>query len=341
MTAFDLRMELTRIVEAVQVLSPTSFVFAGRPFSHLMPTTAGTRGTPGTPPLMDALVAQLYYSCFSHRFRGAVVDPPAASLPHEPDWISLLSQANQSRERWEDGWIVMVAMPNGQLLAQRGATARMLSPGDFITAGTPGMLPSAGAPVRVYFPRESSTLQPGFYFVFGETAQDASDDLSMVRFYWNVSIEAASDLLRLISAVLNRWQIPFRLKILSHRVLFGRADAAVLYVPRRCAHIAHELLVGIYPQMRTRLHDEVPLFTLPLAAGLAFAEDPGSLDSFGLSRCRILAEGLWWAHTQGAGQTQQRVAIVEEQFRSRQISLERPWLNAGSADDYQFGAVAS
>jgi hypothetical protein len=80
----------------------------------------------------------------------------------------------------------------------------------------------------------------------------------------------------------------------------------------------------------------VPLFTLRLAPGLAFAEDPGTQESFGMCRSRILAQGIWQAHVQGIRGTAERLKVVEQQFQSQGVSLARPWLNPGSADEFQF-----
>jgi hypothetical protein len=90
--------------------------------------------------------------------------------------------------------------------------------------------------------------------------------------------------------------------------------------------------------VRPFVRSDVPLFTLCLGPGLAFAEDPGTQESFGMSRCRILAHGIWLAHQQRAQGIDERLAIVEQHFRSQGISLERPWLNPGSTDEFGFAA---
>jgi hypothetical protein len=86
------------------------------------------------------------------------------------------------------------------------------------------------------------------------------------------------------------------------------------------------------------LQTEVPLFTLRLADGFAFADDTGTRESFGMSRCRLLAQGIWHAHSEGAQQSEERLAAVDGQFRAEGISLERPWLGASLIDDPMFVA---
>jgi HopA1 effector protein family len=339
MKAQTLEEELARIVDAVAIHSPAAFTFAGRASSGIAMPMVGLQLTPDMPPLMNELVMQLYQHCFANRFTGrpAPDDPPRAAS--DPQWVESLAQANRSRERWEDGWQILHALPNGHVVAKRGNTSRTLAPGEFINLTGSGMALSQGTVVRIYIPRESRTVQPGYYFVFGETLPDSSDELSVVRFYWNVSAPGAPELVRRISGDLNRWEVPFRFKTPSHPGMFARTDTAVLYTPRRYAQFTRELASEIHSSIQPLLRDDVPLFTLRLAPGLAFAEDPGTQESFGMCRSRILAQGIWQAHVQGARGREERLKVVERQFQSQGISLSRPWLNPGSADEFQFEAA--
>jgi hypothetical protein len=331
-----LRSELAYILDAVSIFSPSKFTFAGYSSSGIAMSMIGLQLTPDVPPLTSELAGLLYQHCFCNQFTGQIAPNDISRRASETNSGGLLSRANQSQERWEDGWQVLYSMSNGQVIAKRGNMTRTLGPGEFVNLTGSGRFLSAGAAVRVYVPRESYTLQPGYYFALGETCADSSDELSIVRFYWNVSAEGAAQLVELISIELNRWQLPFRLKTGIHREMFARSDSAVLYTPRRYADFAFELLSEIRTRMQPSLRNNVPLFTMRLAPGLAFAEDPGTQESFGMSRCRILADGIWLAHLQGAQQTEDRLTIVERRFNSEGISLERPWLNAGSADEFTF-----
>lgn len=331
--------ELARIVEAVVIDSPAAFTFAGRASSGIAMPIMGLHLTPEMPPLMNELVMQLYHQCFANRFTGQAGSDELPRAASDPEWVDSLARANQSRERWEDGWQVMHDMPNGHVVAKRGKTGRTLAPGEFINLSGSGMALSPGAVVRVYVPRESRTVQPGYYFAFGETLPDSSDEISVVRFYWNVSADGAPPLLQSISGDLNRWEVPFRFKTPSHRDMFARTDSAVLYTPRRYAQFTRGLVLEIQSRIQPLLRDDVPLFTLRLAPGLAFAEDPGTQESFGMCRSRMLAQGIWLAHVQGARGTGERLKVVRQEFQSQGISLSRPFLKAGSADEFQFAAV--
>ena len=334
-----LREELARIVDAVAIQTPAAFTLGGRPSSGIALPVIGLNLTPEMPPLMNELVMQLYQHCFARRWDGQAAPDQPAPTGSDPEWVGSLARANQSRERWEDEWRILHSMPNGHVVAQRGKTTRTLAPGEFINLSGSGMVLSTGTFVRVYVPRESRTIQAGYYFAFGETLPDSNDELSVVRFYWNVSAEGAAQLLQRISGDLNRWEVPFRFKTPSHPGMFARTDTAVLYAPRRYAHFTRGLVSEIHSAIRPLLRDDVPLFTLRLAPGLAFAEDPGTQESFGMCRSRILAQGIWQAHVQGARAAEERLKVVEQQFQSQGISLSRPWLNAGSADELPFEAA--
>ena len=337
--ASDLRQELARIIEAITIVSPSAFLFAGQPSSGLAVPMTGLQLDPAAPPLIAELTNRLYQSCFTQRFTGRI-ETAEPALENDVAWMEALSHANQSRERWEDGWQTLQSMPNGQVIARRGAITRMLAPGEFVNLSGSGMMLPPGAAVRVYVARESRAVQPGYYFAFGESLADSSDESSVVRFYWNVSAEGAVELLQLLSAALNRWQTPFRFKTGAHPAMLARCDGAVLYVPRRCAPLVYQLAHDIRSRMGRFLRPHVPLFTLRLCDGLAFADDPGTSESFGMSRCRMLAQGLWNANQEGAQSVQERLSTVERQFQSEGIAFERPWLTPGLSDDLGFTAAA-
>src|SRR5262249_33566341 len=84
------------------------------------------------------------------------------------------------------------------------------------------------------------------------------------------------------------------------------------------------------------LKQGTPTFTKPLAEGVGLAEDPGQGDSFGLHRCQLLADGMIRAYEQGKKSVYERLKVVEDRFAEDGISLEKPFLNPGSSDDYHF-----
>lgn len=325
--------ELARICAAVHILSPAELSFAG----HALAAYADGSDSSAPEPMVALLSEQLYRHCYTHRFDGTLHEGPS-ELPPEGDLSAALSAANPSRPRWDPDWQIAQLLPSGQLLVEKHGRARVLWPGEFLNHDGPGLAPQPGQRVSVYQPREATALQPGFYFAFGETISDYLEEGAWLRFYWSVRADGAPRLLQRLAETLNDFQLPFRFKCLMHRALYERCDAAVLYLHRRFAHLALELLPGVHTRLRDELRDETPLFTLRLASGLALAEDPGTAESFGMHRCRLLAEGLWSAYVEGRQDTPARLERIARQFARHGLDLNRPYLNAGSHAVYLLAA---
>lgn len=321
--------ELATIIRAVGVISPTSFSFAGR----VINSTDGLQRTPATVqqnPLVARLQDTLYEHCFCNKFEGTLQDRNYAGL-WNGQIIEKLSYANASRDRWEQGWQAESYLPSGQVVARKDGIRRIIESGRFASPH--------GADrqrISIFMPRESRTAQSGFYFAYGETLTDQIDEANFLRFYWNLSESGATDLIRALTAILNRYQVPFRFKCVTHGNLFHRLDSAVLFVNRRYYKVLRFLLKEIHEAAGIHLGFDTPLFTKWLAPGLAVAEDPGTGNSFGTSRCRILAEGIWNVYARNAQSDDARLDEVLQQFRAYGVDPEHPYLNQGSVDSYDW-----
>jgi len=336
----DLAQTLHRILGALEFQPAGTFTFAGCPSSMwTAPPKAATPTALGSVnnATVQALQNALYATCYTREFKGVVEQSPVhMTSTTDESWISLVSAANSSKERWEEGWQIQQFLPSGEVYAQKGALQRAFWPGEFMRRGDYGLPPRQGTPIAVFLPREARNAQPGFYFAFGETPCAAEDEAPTVRFYWNVNRDGAAPLTNKLSVALNQYQVPFRFKIVSHPALLDRSDTAVLYVGRRYYRIAAELALETRDYVAAGLDCDVPLFTRRLADGLAFAEDPGSQESFGMSRCRLLAEGLWLAFSEGRSNAADRLARVNQHFAASGTSLDRPYLNFASIESYEF-----
>jgi len=340
MLSATLTDQLRVIVNAATIISSTRFMFAGKEYDAAanQPAAAAMQGSPGGP-LVAALRDCLYARCYCTPFPGAEPSPAAATPAREltPE----LSAANAGQPRWDGGWQITRMEASGQVLAQKGGRTRSLWPGEFLTFDGPGVPPRAGSQISVYFPHESRTMQPGFYFAFSEVESDPADESRLTRFYWNIREPGAVPLTQWLTRTLNRFQIPFRYKCLTNAAQFERLDAAVLYVSKKFFRISAELLAAGLETLREFLRPETPLFTRQLASGLAFAEDPGNGESFGMNRCRILAEALWSAASKGLVGESERFQEVANHFTQYGLRLDRAHLNAHSADFYETPEFAS
>lgn len=274
------------------------------------------------------LAVLLYNRCYT----ASILDSPAPPTAGGPnDLTHILAAANQSRATWDEGWKIDQILSGGRILARKGGAARPFLPGEYLTHRGIGSGPEAGAAVSVFVPPGSADLQSGYYYAFGETVGEFEEGQRTVRFFWNVASDGAPRLMETLTRELNRFQIPFRFKCVSWEQDYPRRDAAVLYFHARYYPIAALVLEQVHPRIQPWLHADTPLFTKRLADGLAFAEDPG--ESFGENRSKILAAAMAATRERPP---RERMAELRRQFELRGLSLDRPWLNAGSMDRYEF-----
>lgn len=329
--------ELAEIVQAVAIYSPMQYSFRGGPPVQVPPQEAAAQPVPGQvpygqpppPPLVQALQNTFYQECYTRR--SGAPTPPAHA---DPTFAGRLSQANTTRERWDPGWTIYDIKPGAQIFVQKGERHRSAMPGEYATSSGPGMGMQPGHTVSLHVVRESFQMQPGFYFAFSDTLSDQFDDFSMVRFYFNSTGEGAPSLLGYLSEVLNGYLVPYRYKCLNDPAYYDRADAAVLYVARRYFRIVARLIEEMPEGVATGLKPPQPLFSKPLRPGIGMADDPATGESFGMHRCRLVAEALFEAWQQGQHTPEARLEAVRRHFTRNGLDLDRPYLNPAAADIY-------
>lgn len=272
------------------------------------------------------LAVVLYNRCYT----VSIFDPPAPAAA-STDLTPSLAAANQSQATWDEGWKIDQVLDAGRILARKGGAARAFLPGEYLTHRGIGSGPEAGARVSIFIPPACADLQPGYYYAFGETVGEFEEGEQTVRFFWNVTREGAPVLMEAVTRDFNRFQIPFRFKCSNQASDYPRQDAAVLYLHARYYPIAALVLESLHARVRHALEPGTPLFTKRLADGLGFAEDPG--ESFGENRSKILAAAMAATQDQAADE---RIRELRRQFEQRGLSPDRPWLNAGSVDRYEF-----
>ena len=317
-----------QIVGALRVVSASEFVFDGRSFAVDAATSPSLN--PSAHPLVTCLRDALYERAFVKPL-GAPAQPPEVPIANFGQQLSL---ANASHDRWHEGWQIESALPAGQVRARKYDMVRTWWPGEYLVRdGAPQALRPLTR-LGVFWARESHVMQTGFYFAFGEAIADEEDEAQLLRVYWNVSAAGALRLLANATRVLNRFAVPFRFKCVNAAQSYARLDAAVLYIGRRYYRVLRELLPELLSGLAApMLGEATPIFTLRLGSGVALAEDPLGGESFGMNRCRIVAEGLWAAHAEGLTGVEHRAARVAAQFEAYGLSLPRAHLNPASTFD--------
>lgn len=343
----ELKNELTRILDSVEFLTPTAFRFnagpvhqpvgAGAAAPATAPgTTQGTaqgtaQGTDPNPLVVQSLGSLLYSFCYAHRFPG----PPAHSpYPADPGHVAKLLAGNLTPDRWDSGWRVYAVAADGTVSVIKGETQRMARPGEFVTLDGTGTAPVVGSQVALWLQGGSTTLQPGFIYMFSSTPTDVWDEHVISRVYFHVTPTAAPDLVRWITGTFNAYELPFRMKALADPTHYTRSDSVVFYAGRRYAPTVARILAALDPHLAQAVSDPTPLFTKRFAPGIGLADDPGNGESFGMQRCRLIAEALAGPAGRQAAGGAARLDVVRQRFVAEGLDLDRPWLSAGKSDIY-------
>jgi hypothetical protein len=329
------RRQLESAVAATAFHSSTGYSWFGQPSAGLPPeVAAGLAPTAAR----DYLRFQLQYHLYAHFYcRGGAVPDDGESLSPtgigRSAFVEALSQANSSTGYWENGWRLIEHQPAAVLASKDGL--RLQARPDSYRTTTDRVL-EPGAPLRLRFPKEFMGLSPGFYVASADEPLAADASIALIRFYWHLTPAAAFDFVRLLTELGNRRHLPFRLKVVNDPRRFTRCDAGVLYVARDRYDEVAEVVAGVYQRLRSGLRSPTPALTKALAPGLGFAEDPGGSESFGLHRCRLLADGLIRGYEEGRNGINERLEAVAERFHEDGIELDAPFLNRGSRDAYPF-----
>lgn len=329
--------ELSRIVSAIEIASPMLLIFAGKQIAATESAQSTTPALAQMPAIVAQLQNTLYQECYCRRFSPAAPVPAFTAIVPDPSFVAQLSKSNASTSRWDAGWQVRRVENTGQIWAEKAGVVRILQPGEYMNFQGQGTQLKKGDLVSYYAARESTVIQPGLYFAFGETVM-GSDHLDVVRFYWNLENDGALRLMQLVTRTLNRFQVPFQFKCSVYPQGYDRRDAAVLYVHKRFHAIVRGLISTWAQECGSNLRDDVPLFTLPVARGVGLAEDPGTGESFGMNRCRHVAEAVWNAHSNGIPR-HEYLRELQQHFHKHGLDPARLYLNAGSLDHYSLRAA--
>jgi len=342
----DTAARLDVVLRDLEILSPTRFQLGGGPVMDVaavpgMPAPAGAAPAGEDAPLENALTAVLYMLAYTAVYRGGPADAPGARVTPDAGFTARLAAANPTTTRWEPGWRVFGLLAGGAVSVNKGEVSMAAQPGQYAFAPGAGRLPAVGDVVELLAPRESLVVQPGMYYAFGDTLGSDYDFAAISRLYFNVPAQNAPWLLRTLGALLNRHQVPYRMKCSVDPAHFGRTDGFVLYVARRFVPVILRLIAPLAGEIERHLQPGTPLFSKPLLRGMGAADDPGTGESFGQSRCRLVAAGAIDAWRAGAAEVDARREAVASRFRRAGLSLDAPHLSAGTTDLYDLSTPAA
>ena len=250
--------------------------------------------------------------------------------------LSILTKSNPGKGYFEPNWDYKGIDEKGaHIVSKAGLTLWIFDIKDI----KPHEIPLASnTRVSVKFPKHCIFTEQGYYYVYGDRHYEFRPS-SCVRMYFHIHAEGGPDLLNVLATALNRRDVPFHFKILSSSDLYIRYDTAVLYFDRIDYPTVRQAAAEVEECCGHWFLPEVPLMTKRLGLGLSIAEEPypqrRKNDSFGLNRCRLIAEALLQAHQLGHRSSQQRLQAVIGRFEQEGIDINRPYLNVLSDDIYQ------
>jgi hypothetical protein len=339
----DLVQALDQIFRLVRIHSAESFSYSHAPVA-VITTPPPATDAEETRRLVLALRDTLYARCYARAPVDAlreVTDDAASGLDAAEDSVGAkefarrLSAANRGREGWLEGWRVESIGAGGVVVAAREAVRRVAGPGDYALTFAEDLPPCVGCAVTLRVRKEALTLQEGVYCALGAESPHAQEETDAVRVYFNAPPSASLLLTEAATTHLNEWRIPFTLKVMLRPEDRDRRDAAVLYLPRDLRRVLFRLIEELPARMLALLRPGVPLFTKPLREGVGLAESPPSGESFGMHRCRLLAESIVDAWLDGRQDLEARRRALERRFDAEGLSLAHAHLNPGGEDAHE------
>ncbi|WP_414572346.1 T3SS effector HopA1 family protein [Nostoc sp. CCY 9925] len=255
------------------------------------------------------------------------------------EFYDRLHKSNLGEGYFDPGWSVLRQENDRSLAVTKGGLTlhierdRHLQPAEHSA--------SVGNLVAIRMPH--NLVQNGFYMAVSDAGPDTHPQT--VRVYFNLTPEGAVAVMESLTQQLNQIRIPFTFKVLYNPSDYGRYDSGVLYFKKSNYEIVRQVLKSVYAEKRclrraspTHFRTEVPLFTKLLAPGLALAEEPDckftAVESFGMNRCQIVANGLLEARQKGDESPHKRMESIYQHFSLLGIDWQRSYLNANSEDIY-------
>ena len=255
------------------------------------------------------------------------------------EFYERLHSSNTGIGYFDPGWTVLGEESDGTLAMTKGSLRLHIERDKHLQATEQSAV--KGEEVAIRMPK--NRVQSGFYMAVGNAGvhrlDDAKEQSVTVRIYFNLTPEGAVDVMGSLTRRLNELEIPFSFKVLYNPKDYKRHDSGVLYFDKWDYEVVQGVLQAVYWENKLHFKSEVPLFTMQLAPGLGLAEEPdqkfATVESFGMNRCQIVANGLLEAWHQGVDSLDGRMKAIIEQFSLLGIEWQRVHLNAKSEDIYK------
>jgi hypothetical protein len=226
---------------------------------------------------------------------------------------------------FDEGWVVVREESDGAIAVTKNGLTLHIERDRHLKLVDEAIV--VGSPLAIRLPKNLAGVH-----------QPTGSGSQLVRIYWSLTPEGAVAVMKSLTQKLNEIDLPFTFKVLYNPSDYKRHDSGVLYFDSHHYESVRPILQSVYAECKHHFLLETPLFTKLLAPGLGLAEEPtqrfAAVESFGMNRCQIVANGLLGAQKQQKNSVEDRLKLILEQFSLLGVDINTPYLNAESSDVY-------
>lgn len=272
---------------------------------------------------VSSLLYQSYYVYGAPQGETAAAEEQNSTLSKSSRFLDKLLNANRGAREWA---LDCAVGHDGTRMTADIWGIRFTLPTELASTGRPD------GTLRVRMPGVLAMNSPGYVMFFGDRGPRKEAGRT-ARLYWNITAPGASALVSGLTDALNDAAVEFQLKVrYGDNPWTDRADPAVLYLDRDDLVRCWPSIAAVARDLRPLLRPYTPALTRVLAHGLGYAEDPGGASSYGTAVCELLARGLVAAYEARANSVENRTAWISRAFAEAGRTLDRPYLEPGSAE---------
>jgi len=238
--------------------------------------------------------------------------------------VNSLNAAARMTTFWQSGWECSHQQRgSSRVAAIRKGERRSLCSFEYINESCPGRRAEPGEVLKVMSHTVSDRLLEGYWV--GHSEQWVSSPGRILRVYWNIDNEGAALLVHTLFSTMPD-NIAYSLKLLVEADGYLRTDTAVLYFHTRDIGVVMPAIYQTSRKLDGLLYTGIPRLTKPVTKGVSLAEEPRLKNqSFGSSRCQILASALQRAHAEGIQKQHALLAIIHQELNRAGINPEKPY----------------
>ncbi len=236
--------------------------------------------------------------------------------------------------RFHKNWKIEYINSDSSIVAVKKHKRLLILPGSYITESN-YEYPKINKNVVVIQHCLTISDNDEFAHIYGEEIDEEFYE-GMIRIYFNCFESKISSIMQFFIQRLNKTKTPFHMKCIKSRAKMYRKDKLILFLDKRYFFDFKPILKEILKEIKPFLQPQTPLFTLKLHDGIGFAENPPNPnESFGMSRCRLIAEGIWQAHENKFPKSEWVNSVINY-IETQGYDLEKFYLNPNSRFPYDF-----